>query len=42
MTRQLEALDRQFNKYGHKATLLNGTDSFPTDVLGSSFKTLYQ
>ena len=42
MTRQLEALDRQFNKYGHKATLLHGTDSFPTDVLGSSFKTLYQ
>ena len=42
MTRQLEALDRQFNKYGHKAILLNGTDSFPTDVLGSSFKTLYQ
>lgn len=42
MTRQLEALDRQFNKYGHKATLLNGTNSFPTDVLGSSFKTLYQ
>ena len=42
MTRQIEALDRQFNKYGHKATLLNGTDSFPTDVLGSSFKTLYQ
>ena len=42
MTRQLEALDRQFNKYGHKATLLNGNNSFPTDVLGSSFKTLYQ
>lgn len=42
ITRQLEALDRQFNKYGHEATLLNGTDSFPTDVLGSSFKTLYQ
>ena len=42
MTRQLEALDRQFNKYGHEATLLHGSNSFPTDVLGSNFKTLYQ
>ena len=42
MTRQLEALDRQFDKYGHEATLLQGSSTIPTKVLGANFKTLYQ
>lgn len=42
MNRQLQALDRQFDKYGHKATLLQGSSTIPTKVLGANFKTLYQ
>ena len=42
MNRQLQALDRQFDKYGHKATLLQGSSTIPTRVLGANFKTLYQ
>ena len=42
MNRQLQALDRQFDKYGHEATLLQGSSTIPTRVLGANFKTLYQ
>lgn len=42
MNRQLQALDRQFDKYGHEATLLQGSSTIPTKVLGANFKTLYQ
>lgn len=42
MNRQLQALDRQFDKYGHEASLLQGTSTIPTKVLGANFKTLYQ
>lgn len=42
MTRQLEALDRQFDKYGHNALIRQPSGDIPTKVLGASFKTLYQ
>lgn len=42
MTRQLEALDRQFDKYGHDALIRQPSGDIPTKVLGASFKTLYQ
>ena len=42
MNRQLQALDRQFDKYGHEASLLQGSSTIPTKVLGANFKTLYQ
>ena len=40
--RQLQALDRQFDKYGHDALIRQDSTDIPTKVLGASFKTLYQ
>jgi len=40
--RQLQALDRQFDKYGHDAFIRQDSTDIPTKVLGASFKTLYQ
>lgn len=42
INRQLQALDRQFDKYGHDAIIRQPSGDIPTKVLGASFKTLYQ
>ena len=42
INRQLQALDRQFDKYGHDAFIRQDSTDIPTKVLGASFKTLYQ
>ena len=42
INRQLQALDRQFDKYGHDALIRQDSTDIPTKVLGASFKTLYQ
>ena len=42
INRQLQVLDRQFDKYGHDAFIRQDSFNIPTKVLGASFKTLYQ
>ena len=41
-TRQLAALDKQFDKYGHDAFVEDKGILYPTKVLGSRFNTNYQ